>query len=75
MIENDEQLHQSFEMLEGMYRALASLRDKFGRSNPKMFVLLAEGPLEQIRQLQQQIEEYAGLPELRRQEELLPSPE
>jgi hypothetical protein len=68
MIQNNEQLHQTFELLEGMYRALAALREKFS-SNPKLFLLMAEGPLEQIRRLQQQIEEYAGIPELRSDQE------
>src|SRR5687767_12546756 len=59
-ITNDEQLHQAVEQLEGMYRALASLRRELLPRNRRNFVVLAEGPLEQIRQLQGQIDDYTG---------------
>lgn len=41
-----------------MQRILESYRNEILGANPRNFVMLAEGPLEQIRQLQSQIDEY-----------------
>jgi hypothetical protein len=58
MIETTEQLYQAIEQMGRMQRILESYRDEILTQNPRNFSLLAEGPLEQIRQLQQQIDEY-----------------
>lgn len=58
MIETSEQLYQSIEQMGRMQRILESYRDEILTKNPRNFALLAEGPLEQLRQLQAQIDEY-----------------
>jgi hypothetical protein len=58
MIETAEQLYQAIEQMGRMQRILESYRNEILTQNPRNFAVLAEGPLEQIRQLQQQIDEY-----------------
>jgi hypothetical protein len=58
MIETSEQLYQSIEQMGRMQRILESYRNEILTKNPRNFALLAEGPLEQLRQLQAQIDEY-----------------
>jgi hypothetical protein len=60
MITNDEQLHQAVEQLGCMYRALAALRAEVLPVNARQFALMAEGPLDEIRRLQTQIDAYTG---------------
>lgn len=61
MITSDEQLHQAVGQLECMYRALAALRAEVSPRNARQFALMAEGPLDEIRHLQTQIDDYAGV--------------
>ena len=58
MIETAEQLYQAIEQMGRMQRVLESYRDEILTQNPRTFALLAEGPLEQLRQLQRQIDDY-----------------
>ncbi len=58
MIETAEQLYQAIEQMGRMQRILESYRNEILTANPRNFALLAEGPLEQLHQLQTQIEEY-----------------
>ena len=58
MIETAEQLYQAIEQMRRMQRVLESYRDEILTQNPRTFALLAEGPLEQLRQLQSQIDDY-----------------
>jgi len=58
MIDTAEQLYQAIEQMGRMQRILESYRDELLAKNPRNFALLAEGPLEQLRQLQAQIDEY-----------------
>ena len=58
MIETAEQLYQAIEQMGRMQRVLESYRDEILTQNPRNFALLAEGPLEQLRQLQSQIDDY-----------------
>jgi len=58
MIETAEQLYQAIEQMGRMQRVLESYRDEILTKNPRNFALLAEGPLEQLRQLQSQIDAY-----------------
>lgn len=60
MIENDEQLEQSLDVLASMYRALAALRRDAGPHGAAQFALFAEGPVEQIRTLEAEIAAYTG---------------
>lgn len=61
MIKNDEQLRATHEALGHLYRALASLRQDVLPKNARQYALFAEGPLEEIRKLQFEIDEYLGL--------------
>ena len=58
MIETAEQLYQAIEQRGRMQRILESYRNEILTKNPRNFAVLAEGPLEQLRQLQEQINEY-----------------
>ena len=58
MIETPEQLYQAIEQMGRMQRILESYRNEILTRNPRNFAMLAEGPLEQIRQLQNQINDY-----------------
>jgi hypothetical protein len=49
-------LTQTVEMLELMNQSLAGLRRECLPSQPRKFAILAEGPLEEIRRLQVEIE-------------------
>lgn len=53
-------LTQTFEQLELMNTALADLRRECLPSQPRKFAILAEGPLEDIRRLQKQIEQLTS---------------
>ena len=58
MIAIAEQLGQAIEQMGRMQRILESYRNEILTKNPRNFALLAEGPLEQLRQMQAQIDEY-----------------
>jgi hypothetical protein len=58
MIAVPEQLGQAIDQMGRMQRILESYRNDILNKNPRNFAVLAEGPLEQLRQLQQQIDEY-----------------
>jgi hypothetical protein len=58
MMETSEQLYQTIEQMGRMQRILESYRNEILTLTPRNFAVLAEGPLEQLRQLQQQIDEY-----------------
>ena len=58
MIETAEQLYQAIEQMGRMQRILESYRNEMLTQHPRNFALLAEGPLEQLRQLQAQIDDY-----------------
>ena len=57
MIETAEQLYQAIEQMGRMQRILESYRNEVLGKNPRNFAVLAEGPLEQMRQLQKQIDD------------------
>ncbi len=61
MIQTDEQLQQAYEALGDLYRALASYRAKILPVNPRNYAVVAQGPLEEIRKLQAEIDAYLGL--------------
>jgi hypothetical protein len=58
MIMGAEQLGQAIEQMGGMQRILDSYRNEILTKNTRNFAFLAEGPLEQLRQLQKQIDDY-----------------
>jgi len=53
-------LTQTVEQLEKMNEALANLRRELLPNHPRKFAILAEGPLEEIRRLQQEIEQLTS---------------
>ena len=61
MITNDAQLHHVFEQIERMHRVLADLRSDVRPKDPKMYALMVEGPLEEMRRLQAEVDDYAGI--------------
>jgi len=58
MIESTDQLSQAIEQMGRMQRILESYRNEILTRNPRNFAVLAEGPLEQLRQLQAQLDAY-----------------
>jgi hypothetical protein len=58
MIQNESQLSQALEQIQSLCAAVDSLRAEVLVKNPRNFAVLAEGPLEQIRQLQAQVDEF-----------------
>ena len=63
MITTDHELDQALDQLGGMYRALAALRKDVLPKNRQWFHLMVEGPLDEIRKLQSQIDAYIGFAE------------
>jgi hypothetical protein len=53
-------LTQTVEQLERMSQAVAALRKELLPSQPKKFAILAEGPLEEMRRLQAEIEQLTA---------------
>jgi len=60
MICSDAGLRQTIEQLDRMYRVVEELRKRMGTTNPAQFRLFAEGPIDQIRKLREEIDEYLG---------------
>ena len=58
MIDNTAQLDQALEQMGRMQRILESYRVEILPKNPRNFAVFAEGPLDEIRKLQNQIDEY-----------------
>jgi hypothetical protein len=61
MITSDEQLNVNLELIASMYQAIANLRREIAPLNFRNYEILAEGPIEQIRRLQKEIDEYLGI--------------
>jgi len=58
MIEDTDQLTQAIEQMGRMQRVLESFRKDILPKNPKNFAVFAEGPLDEIRKLQAEIDDY-----------------
>ena len=58
MITTEAQLQQAIEQIQRLCRALNSLRVDIFPQNPKNFAILAEGPVDEIRKLQAEIDAY-----------------
>ena len=59
-ISTQGQMQQALEQLARLYEALAAMRREIEPANPRNFAVLAEGHLEEIRRLQQELDEYAA---------------
>jgi hypothetical protein len=62
MIRSDVELEQTIEQLERMYRVLLRLRADIAPINYANYQLLAEGPIDEIRKLQREIDAYLEEP-------------
>ena len=58
MIQNDVQLQQAIGQIARLYQGLDSLRADILLKNPRNFAVFAEGPLDEIRKLQTEIDHY-----------------
>lgn len=58
MITTEAQLQQALEQIQRLCRALDSLRVDIFPQNPKNFAIMAEGPVDEIRKLQTDIDAY-----------------
>ncbi len=58
MITTDAQFQQALEQIQRLCRALDSLRVDIFPQNPKNFAIMAEGPVDEIRKLQTDIDAY-----------------
>lgn len=62
-IHSDAELEVNLELIQGMYRAIAELHRRVAPLNYTNYLILAEGPIEQIRRLRNEIDEYLGIQE------------
>ena len=60
MIKTDRQLQQAIEQIERLYHGLDALRNDILPKNPRNFAILAEGPLDEIAELQAEISDYVS---------------
>jgi hypothetical protein len=58
MIENDAQLQQAIEQIERLYKGIDALRADVLPKNPRNFAIFAEGPLDEICKMQNEISAY-----------------
>jgi len=58
MITKEAHLQQAIEQIQGLCWAIESLRADIFPKNPKNFAILAEGPVDEIRKLQADIDGY-----------------
>ena len=61
MISDEKGLRLALEQMEQVYKSLASIHVEHGNASPAWRSILAEGFLDHARQLQREIEEYAGV--------------
>lgn len=60
MIQNEAQLKQAVEQIQNLCAAIESLRAEVFPKNPRNFAILAEGPVDEIRKLQGDIDSYVS---------------
>lgn len=60
MIETEAQFQQAIGQIERLYQGLDALRSDVLHRNPRNFAVLAEGPLDEIRKLQAEIDGYVN---------------
>lgn len=63
MITTDEGLRVTIEQLECMYRILASYRSRKSTMHPSWYQVFTEGPIDEIRRLRAEIDEYLEITE------------
>lgn len=60
MIQNDHQLKVTLDAIATFYKGLAELRRDKDRYHPSWFAVMAEGPLEDIRRMEAEVNQYTG---------------
>jgi hypothetical protein len=60
MITDERELEQAVDQVGRMYRALAALHAEILPQSRQQFALMAEGPLEELRRLEQDISHYVN---------------
>ncbi len=60
-IQSDEETNQALEQIQRLYRTLAILKAEVLPLNPKKYAIMAEGPLDMIRDLRAQVDAYIGV--------------
>ena len=60
MITTEAQFQQAIGQIERLYQGLDALRSDVLHKNPRNFAVLAEGPLDEIRKLQTEIDRYVS---------------
>jgi hypothetical protein len=61
MIRSGAGMRQNLELIGHMYEAIGALKRYIAPKNFTYYLILAEGPLEQIRRLKAEIDEYLGI--------------
>ena len=61
MIANDVEFEQAIAQMERMYRSLAGLKARLSSADPSQFEMMTEGPVDEIRRLQKEIDTYLGV--------------
>lgn len=61
MIKDDKGLMESHAALGDLYEAIAALKREYAEANLRAFQLLSEGPLQEIKRIQAEIDQYTGL--------------
>lgn len=62
-IKTDAEMERNLELIQGMYRAIAELHRRVAPQNFTNYLVFAEGPIERIRRLKAEIDEYLGIQE------------
>lgn len=60
MIQTESQLKQAVEQIQNLCKAIETLRADVFSKNPRNFAILAEGPVDEIRKLQSDIDDYVS---------------
>lgn len=63
MINSDAALEKNLQLIQSMYQAIVALKRDIAPQNFTNYLILAEGPIEQIRRLRAEIDEYLGIQE------------
>jgi hypothetical protein len=63
MINSDAGMQQNLELIGLMYGVIARQKREIAPLNYKNYLIMAEGPIEQIRRLKAEIDEYLGIKE------------
>jgi hypothetical protein len=61
MIQTHAGLIQLIEQLNRMYSVMVELHSRIAGTNPAHYRLFAEGPIDEIRKLRREIDEYLGI--------------